>query len=573
MNKFGNIFLKKQDIILAFLSTFVITGWYFLFNGYKFAVSDEGGWIVYLNKKIDPSLYQNDYLWSGQNAPHEQLSIFADIDLFFSSFFSYNFPLTHFLLLFLIKFLLFVSIYYLSITIFKNKAAAILTCLIFVPGYFFLGPLIGLNENVFIPRVVVQPLIIFAIALIFNSRWLTATLLMGLAFSIHAVSVLPILPLLLLAFNRKDQNQWYKKILSLAFAFLIGVSPLIFKVMVSKSSGSLLEFGQMSDYLREVVIARKGYLLFSIWNEKMWIDTFFAFALGICFFLYAAKKQIGFKRQIFFVYLAVVFANILYFLATDILRFTAFLPLQFARSVNYIFAINHILFGGILIYLLQKKYLISSLVGLTIIVSLFLENKLAFYLLVALFPIVPYFEKPWKSLSIISFFAKPIVILAIGSLFFTIHTFFQIKTDYSFEKIYGVSKNKLLWREFLYNHIHFSFPRGDISAQLQLWVLENTPKEAVILVDPDLGFFRVYSQRAVVFDHKDLGYVYYSDNISRIIQGIEADVADFEDLNEEKLKLLQDKYKFDYLVWKEKRGVLNYPVVYRQFGFVIYKTS
>jgi len=558
--------------IEPFIVVFVITFFYFLFHGYKFAVSDEGGWIAYLNKMLNPSLYKNDYFWSSiQSTPHEQLSIFANIDFLASSIFSFNFPLTHFTLLFLTKFLLFLTVYLGSQTIFKNKSAAILTALAFIPSYFFLGPLVGSNENLFIPRVLVQPLILTSIFLAFTNRWLLTSLLAGISFSIHAASLLPVIPLLPVLYLKEIKKFELKKVATVALVFVIGISPLVFKLLTAKPTESPLEIGPISDYLKNVVITRKGYLLLSIWNNQRWIDTFFVFSLGLPFLLFVKNKLAKFKTKILIFYLAIIAANLFYFLVTDFVTLGIFLPLQFPRSIAYIFAINLVLAAGTTIYFLNKRYYFSAFTGILLIIALFINARELFYFLVFLFLLVPFFEKPWKSLGFLSIFSKPLTIFLIAVIGFTIQTLHVITTKYSYEKVYGEKRNKLLWREFIYDRIHFTLPKGDISAQLQLWVKNHTERDAIILVDPDLGFFRNYSQRALVFDHKDLGYIYYSDDAARKIQEREADVANFEEITEEKLIELQNKYKFSYLVWKDSRGNLSFSRVYNQFGFSIYK--
>lgn len=566
----GGVLCSKINKIIPFAIPVFFTIFYFLFTGYRFAVSDEGGWIVYLNKKLDPTLYENDYLWSSrQNAPHEQFSIFSDIDFWISSIFSFNFPFTHFLLLFVTKYLLFLTVYFGSLAIFKNKSAAILAGLAFIPSYFFLGPLVGSNENTFTPRVMVQPLILSLIFLVFASRRFLASFLAGLSFAIHAVSVLPILPMVAIANFIKRPK--LKTTVIATLVILVGILPLAIKLLIEKPTGSLLDPGPISDYLKEVVLSRKGYLIISNWNNRQWLDTLAVFALGLPFLVYVKNGFNQFKVKILIFYLAIIFSNFLYFLTTDIFRLGLFLPIQFPRSLVYIYAINLILVCGTIAYFLNRKYLVGSLVGIALIIFLFLKEQELFYLTLILFLLVPFFERPWPKITLLHFLNKPAVIFFVGVMILTVYTLYQITSQYSYEKIYGEKKNKLLWREFLYDRVHFTLPKGDISAQLQLWVRDNTPKDAVILVDSDLGFFRIYSQRAVVFDHKDLGYVYYSDQAARKIQEREADVADFEHLTEDQIIKLKDKYHFDYLVWKENRGMLPFEKVYNQFGFTIYK--
>lgn len=573
-NKKFNRLLTLFDKLSPFLIPFVFTIFYFLFNGYKFAVSDEGGWLVYLNKRIDPSLYANDYLWSSaQSLPQEKFSIFSDLDFFVSSIFSFNFPLAHFTLLFLTKFLLFLTIYYGSLVIFKNMGAAILTLFAFVPSYFFLGPLVGANENNFIPRVLVEPFILAAIILYLRGKWILASFLAGLSLAIHGGSTLPIIMTLgILGLIRLKEFQKNQILLSLG-AFLVGALPLIVKIAMDQSSGSLLALGPISDYLREVIIARKGYLFLSNWNSKQILDSLFVFLLGLPFLLHVKNNFSKLKSSILVFYLGIIFANLFYFLVTDIFRLGLFLPIQFPRSLVYVFALNLILISGTIVYFINKKVILTSLVGILLIVSLFFKEKQLFYFLVFLLILVPYIDKPWKKIKIWSFIAKPVTIFILGTLFFTTHTLYLIFRDYSYEKIYGQKRLKPAWREFIFNRIHFISPKGDISAQLQFWVRDHTEKDAVILVDPDLGFFRNYSRRAVVFDHKDLGYVYYSDEAAKEIQQREADVADFENMTEEKIIELKKKYEFSYLVWKKTRGQLEFPIAYEQFGFAIYRLN
>lgn len=570
-----HFFVKISEKVNQFTpvaTAFFATIFYFLFAGYKFAVSDEGGWIAYLNKRQDPSLYENDYLWSAAaNLPQEKFSIFSDIDFLISSAFSFNFPLTHFVLIFVTKFLLFLLIYIASLKIFKNKSVAMLAILAFIPSYFLAGPLIGTNENNFIPRVLVQPFILAAVISAILGNWILTGFLTGFSVSIHAVSALPaIFGIFLVALtNIKSQNK--TKLILTFFAFFIGVLPLTTKlVLASESSGSALNFGQISAYLKSVVIARKGYLLLSTWNSVQWRDTLAVFALSLPFLFFLKDKIISLKSKILVFYLGIIAANFAYFITTDIFSLGIFLSLQFPRSIAYIYLVNLILLSGTIIYFFEKKYFFSFLAGTFLIFGLYLGEKQLFYILLLFFILFPFLEKSQK-ITLPQIIINPSIIFLIGAVFFLITTFYTILTQYSAEKIYGAKITKLLWREFLFDKIHFAKPAGDISFQLQDWVVSNTKKDAVILVDPDLGFFRIYSKRAVVFDHKDLGYVYHSDELARKIAEREKDVADFEDMTEERIKELKNKYNISYLVWKETRAKLNFEKVYNQFGFTIYK--
>lgn len=563
-----------QIIILNFYLILIITGLYFLYNGYKFAVSDEGGWIVYLNKLLDPSFYENDYLWSVTTShPQEKFSLFSDIDLFVSRLFRLNFPLTHFVLLFITKFLLFTIVYFGSLKFFKNKSAAILALIFFIPGYFFAGPLIGANESSFIPRVLVQPFLFSAIIFAISGHWVLVSFLSGLSISIHAVSALPVIlgVFLVAIINIKSQSK--NKLLLTLFTFLIGISPLLLKLIFGSSPESILDFGPISENLKNIVIERKGYVFLSTWNATRWGDTLSVFALGLPFLLFFKDKIANLNQKILFFNLGIIFSNIFYFFVIDILALGIFLPLQFPRSISYIYLINLILATGAIIYFFEKKYYFSFFSGIFVIFSIYFGEKYFFYITTLIFITLPFLEKSWKKKILPQIIINPLIIFSIAVVFFITNTVYTILTQYSPEKIYGVKKTKLLWREFLVDRIHFTKPRGDISIQIQDWIATNTEKDAIILVDPDLTFFRIYSKRAVVFDHKDLGFIYHSEKAAGKILEREADVADFENIDESRLKELQKKYNVSYLVWKDGRGKLNFEKVYNQFGFSIYKLN
>jgi hypothetical protein len=124
---------------------------------------------------------------------------------------------------------------------------------------------------------------------------------------------------------------------------------------------------------------------------------------------------------------------------------------------------------------------------------------------------------------------------------------------------------------------------GASTVELYRWLRESSPRDAIYLTPPDLEGARFLGQRAIVVDWKAVPLipsellVWYErlcDVTGRRVRG-SGDLAGYQTIDPERLRLLQDKYRPDYLVLRRggERRFANLPVVYQNGGYAVLKIA
>lgn len=157
----------------------------FFLHGYYFSTGDQSTYVPQVLRRIDPSLFQRDYLAST-----------AEGDL------SFMFPLmanlvkiTHldiewlyFLLYLLFRFLVIIAIYRLSLTLTGKTPVALLAALILSLPKFVAGTNQPTLDNALLPRFLALPLFLLGLNYLAQSRFVWVAFLTGIVFTIHPYS-------------------------------------------------------------------------------------------------------------------------------------------------------------------------------------------------------------------------------------------------------------------------------------------------------------------------------------------------------------------------------------------------
>jgi hypothetical protein len=129
--------------------------------------------------------------------------------------------------------------------------------------------------------------------------------------------------------------------------------------------------------------------------------------------------------------------------------------------------------------------------------------------------------------------------------------------------------------------------RGPTSA-LGTWIQKNTPQDAVFLVDPAMDSFYLMAERArvVSFKHSPQSEKDILEWHRRLL-----DISDSESIDEKGFAAhrvlrrrycrlsddaavrLIEKYRIQYIVFKRCNAKLDYPIVYRDGRYMVYKTG
>lgn len=130
----------------------------------------------------------------------------------------------------------------------------------------------------------------------------------------------------------------------------------------------------------------------------------------------------------------------------------------------------------------------------------------------------------------------------------------------------------------------YHFPSAETS--LEDWIRSNTVQEAIFLIPPDFYSFRLNADRATIIDwlvipFEPKGMIEWAERISDV-SGIpntsfsqiteSKAVEGYKTLDENRLRYLQQKYRFNYVVTPKNR-VLSLPQLYSNDRYILYTTT
>ncbi|MBN1431061.1 MAG: hypothetical protein JXB07_22015 [Anaerolineae bacterium] len=200
---------------------FVITLITVIGIGYHFGTFDQVFHIPYLKKSINPGLYSDDP--------------FLDLRFFHYSYFWMFFqPFLRlgilepamFLAHVLATYLTFWALWELSITLFDNPLAALISTVAFIFPHISLPGFIVFEFSL-LNRTFVLPFLLTAMVFYMRRRYWPAFLLLGLMYNLHVVSVSFVLPMLLLDCVLRRREIGWKNILGGLILFGIGAFPVL----------------------------------------------------------------------------------------------------------------------------------------------------------------------------------------------------------------------------------------------------------------------------------------------------------------------------------------------------------
>ncbi|MBI2010488.1 MAG: hypothetical protein HYS86_04955 [Candidatus Chisholmbacteria bacterium] len=174
--------LSQMMIKLALL---LITLLSFLVHGYNFATGDQSTYVPQVLKRVNPNLYTKDYL--SQTAEGDLSFMFplmagvlktTGIDIEWLYFFLYLF----------FRWLVIVALYKLGLSLTGGKKAALVATIILSLPKFVGGTNNPTLDSAWIPRFFVLPLLLWGLDCLVHRRYLLATFLTGITFTLHPYS-------------------------------------------------------------------------------------------------------------------------------------------------------------------------------------------------------------------------------------------------------------------------------------------------------------------------------------------------------------------------------------------------
>ena len=176
--KIMGIAKKRKGYFFIFLVLFLLTAVSIAINGYFFGELGHGLMFVFQKNLIDDALYKNDSVLGVKDYYY---TYFHRLLVFPSKIFGLQ--NTYFLLYFLSIYLFYIAIFFLALTLFKNRMVAYLSVILLLVNKNLIA-----SETIFsalFPRVTAFSVLLFSLYFFLNNRFLLAFTLIGLMMNIH----------------------------------------------------------------------------------------------------------------------------------------------------------------------------------------------------------------------------------------------------------------------------------------------------------------------------------------------------------------------------------------------------
>ena len=503
-----------------------------LIHGYQFGVSDQEIFIPYILKTADPSLFQNDILFT---QPSANVSLFYSFFGFLIKYF--NIELVFFIGYLVFQFLFFDGIYRLSRVIF-NRNLAYFSLIPFLIPKFIGGTATFTYDPFFGYRSIGLIFLIYYITFLIRGAFYKATTGAILGMLFHPLSIIPnilILPATILAVSKNKIKDLV--IIILVLSISIGLMLWIFTVKANFLSENFSDQEWFS-----IIRFRDDYLFPSLWSVKGWLSMGLYLTLIFLFRKYLKSKT---KRIVsIFIGVALVI-SLTNYIVLEIFRIPLIAQFQLVRSSA---PIAYIALAIAPLFLIYQNLLLKTL-GVIAFGALSLNLFYVFLFATVLFILSLIFvEKQTRG----TIPAKEIALI-IGSIFI-LHLLLNFNSYKNFQQ-----------------KIQFPKQTNDWIA-LQLWARNHTDKTATFLVPPDQTGFRIFSQRPIVGDIKDGAVVIYSPSYANYWRQLMDDLENYHTSDEEEFANLQKKYQNEYVVTLKEHN-LNFLSVYKNDSFNVFKVD
>lgn len=308
--------------------------------GYHFGTFDQSVHIPYLKKSVDPALYPGDK--------------FLDLRFVHYSLFWFIFQPFYrlgmlepamFVVHLLVTYLTFWMLWELSITLFNNPLAALITVMAFIFPHVGLPGFLAIEFSL-LSRTFVFPFLLATFALYLRRRYLLTFLLLGLVYNLHAISVGFVAAMLLLDAILRWREIGWRKLLPALTLFLLGASP----VLVWKVNHSGIDLTLRPEILS---VAARGTLgtIYYLFSDQPYIlfDTFNGLGTLALFLIgrRAAPSAQHNRAVTHFVYAIglIVLANVI---TTYLLPVTILLQMQILRAAVFLLPFGYLYFANAL---------------------------------------------------------------------------------------------------------------------------------------------------------------------------------------------------------------------------------
>ncbi|MCX6816709.1 MAG: hypothetical protein NTZ93_02510 [Candidatus Beckwithbacteria bacterium] len=519
--------MKPKDIIWVTVLTLISP----LLTGYYFSVLDHDHYLPYLNKLLNPSLYPNDYYFS---QPHASYSLFNYVPVLLSKISGLNLAWTHLLLYLLSLWLLYLSVFYLAKTIYRQSMIGFLAVFLFILPKWAAQIGYMTHHFYFVSRDLSLALSLLALSFILRRKFISGLLLILLGAFTNPSIPIPV-GLLWLWLMLKKQKKFP------LFAFI--------------------NLGQNQAWL-ETLRARGTYSFPHLWRWSGWGNFgLFLSLLGTSWLVLNDKlfSKYAYVMKLFLKICAGLF--LFHFIISAVIPVADLIQLQLLRSINFIFIISLIAFSAACCRLVTTgPFFVKLLTLLAISGVYFWGDHLTVW----------HFAAIWSLPFLL--IVKPQLLRLKPKKFSYLPLFIILVLTGHLLVMLFLIKPKVNLPDYLYypNPL-VSLAHYDTWQDVQKWAKVNTPVTAVFLIPPDISGFRNFSERSIVGDFKDGGAVFYSWEYSKLWQDKMEALKSSTQFRESDFIKIQQQYPFQYLIVSSNHPALNFQLVYRNRNFLIYK--
>jgi len=249
------------------------------------------------------------------------------------------------------------------------------------------------------------------------------------------------------------------------------------------------------------------------------------------------------------------------FLITAIVPVISLIQLQLVRTVNFVFIISLIAFAAAAYEVISYGHWIIKLVGLLAVTAVFFWGD---------------HLTGWHFLAICS--VPALLVFSPALTRFKTRRFSYLNLFLVFVLSVGLVIKLLIIKPQVFWPYYLHYPNVSISVAdfpgwlaAQIWAKQNTPPEAIFLTPPDLHGWRSFSQRSIVGDLKDGAVIFYTWDYTKLWQEKIWSLKNYAQFREQDFLKIQQQYTFQYIIVTGSHPALNFPLVYQNRDFLIYK--
>ena len=537
-------------------------------HGYYFAHIDHDLYIPFIRHFMNPNLYAKDYLFM---QPQANLTYFVNIMGLILKKFN-DMETVFFITYVLFLILLFIAVYKLTYSLFKDKPVALLSLMLCLSPMPVLGTVVLTYGTYLVPRFISISLSLFSLYLFMNDRYILSSIIASIAFILHPLTpIAVIISLFLYLLIKKDIKAFFYSMI----AFLVISSPLFYKFIFHHNHGTFFVNKEHLYIIKH--IGKQIYPFPLLWRPRAWRSLVIV-SLLFLFGIFIKRRKDGLTKndkKAMLLFATSLFLFLINIIFGELMPISIVMQLQLSRSIIFIYWLSILYTSLLLWYLLKEKNYIYRLMSISLITILLntISNRLSP-------PPVP-FTLLWTG---ILFF---IAILK-NNVPSYIHHFLEQKTgkiilgSLTFitfiPPLFYISINPYSAIVHVPHHYLTSLSKKNRAwIDVQLWAKRHTNINSLFLTPLYPPYsrptFRVFSERSIVFTIEDNAPLIFSYNYAKEYSKRYKDFKDYKNLSAKDLEHLAQKYHASYIVIENDTPKLDLPLVYKNDDFKIYKFS